>query len=439
MMPFPKKELVEVLKNLNKKHNLNKRFRKSELTAAEYYDQSHAILKMRALNIAALVVTGTACAAPYLMDHNSALRESALFIATTTIATVAAFNFAFENFKDIYFDNIKNGQFFKTRIIDETVSNMNKHDVELMGKTLNSSELHNALIWGNELHGTKTGYILEKTKKIVGTIQEKWSTSKLNIWKENKTEIEDLVVAELLRRKEGINNIIKELYNPDSKENKMIKESQRKSYGSDSNNDDFIQQEIKKINKIAIRKATELYNNQAIELVFLKVAADFDKGIKHTDLLMMLKDLSTSHVYKNKEDKKMISYTNFNKISNYANQMLGGINILEQKDSFKPNLSIADIARKINPDLVSSDNKIKFINYTNLLVNQKEAVINNFISVKKPKINEVAISKLDLDKIITIKQNQDQVEIEKKAKLDRKLKVNEIIAESKFHRNIKTI
>lgn len=88
---------------------------------------------------------------------------------------------------------------------------------------------------------------------------------------------------------------------------------------------------------------------------------------------------------------------------------------------------------------MSSDNKIKFINYTNLLVNQKEAVINNFISVKKAKINEVAISKLDLDKIITIKQNQDQVEIERKAKLDRKLKVSEIIADSKANRNIKTI
>lgn len=437
-MPFPKKELVEVLKNLNKKHNLNKRFRKSELTAAEYCDQSHAILKMRALNIAALIVTGTACAAPYLMDHNSALRESALFIATTTIATVAAFNFAFENFKDIYFDNIKNGQFFKTRIIDETVSNMNKHDIELMGKTLNSSELHNALIWGNELHGTKTGYILEKTKKIVASIQDKWSTSKFNIWKENKTEIEDLIVAELLRRKEGINNIIKELYNPDSKENKMIKESQRKSYGSDSNNDDFIQQEIKKINKIAIRKATELYNNQAIELVFLKVVADFDKGIKHTGLLMMLKDLSTSHVYKNKEDKKMLSYTNFNKISNYANEMLGGINVLEHRDSFKPKMSVADIAKKINPNLVSNDNKIKFVNYTNLLINQKEAIINNFTNVKKPKINEVAINKLDLDKILAIKHDQDQAELDRKAKLDEKLKVHEILDQSKRNRNIRS-
>ena len=438
MMPFPKKELVEVLKNLNKKHNLDKRFRKSELTAAEYCDQSHAILKMRALNIAALIVTGTACAAPYLMDHNSALRESALFIATTTIATVAAFNFAFENFKDIYFDNIKNGQFFKTRIIDETVSNMNKHDIELMGKTLNSSELHNALIWGNELHGTKTGYIIEKTKKIVASIQDKWSTSKFNIWKENKTEIEDLIVAELLRRKEGINNIIKELYNPDSKENKMIKESQRKSYGSDSNNDDFIQQEIKKINKIAIRKATELYNNQAIELVFLKVVADFDKGIKHTGLLMMLKDLSTSHVYKNKEDKKMLSYTNFNKISNYANEMLGGINVLEHRDSFKPKMSVADIAKKINPNLVSNDNKIKFVNYTNLLINQKEAIINNFTNVKKPKINEVAINKLDLDKILAIKHDQDQAELDRKAKLDEKLKVHEILDQSKRNRNIRS-
>lgn len=169
------------------------------------------------------------------------------------------------------------------------------------------------------------------------------------------------------------------------------------------------------------------------------MAADFAKGIKHTHLLMMLKDLSTSHVYKNKEDKKMLSYTNFNKISNYANQMLGGINILEQRDSFKPNLTIADIALKINPNLVSSDNKIKFVNYTNMLVNQKEAVINNFTSIRKPKINEIAINKLDLDKIISIKENQEHDEVLRKIKLDRKLKVNEIIAESKENRNIKTI
>lgn len=439
MAPFPKKELIDVLKNLNKKHNLDKRFRKNELTAAEYCDQSHAVLKMRAMNIAALVITGTACAAPYLMDHNSALRESALFIATTTIATAAAFNFAFENFKDIYFDNIKQAQFFKTRIIDETSSSMNKHDIELMGNTLNSKELHNALIWGNELHNTKTGFIVEKTKQIVSKIQEKWSKSKFNIWNENKDDIEDLVKAELIKRKLAIKDIIKELYNPDSKENKLIKETQRLSNGSDSNNDEVTQLEIKRINKIAIKKATELYNNQAIELIFLKVAADFAKGIKHTHLLMILKDLSTSHVYKNKEDKKMLSYTNFNKISNYANQMLGGINILEQRDSLKPNLTIADIALKINPNLVSSDNKIKFVNYTNMLVNQKEAVINNFTSIRKPKINEIAINKLDLDKIISIKENQDHDEVLRKIKLDRKLKVNEIIAESKENRNIKTI
>lgn len=436
MAPFPKKELIEVLKNLNKKHNLNKRFKKNELTAAEYCDQSHAILKMRAMNIAALVVTGTACAAPYLFPEHSAVRESALFIATTTISTVAAFNFAFENFKDIYFDNIKNAQFFKTRIIDETISGMNKNDIELMGSTLNSTELHNALIWGNELHNTKTGFILEKTKKIVASIQEKWSKSKFNIWNDNKDEIEDIVKAELLKRKEGINNIIKELYNPDSKENKMIKESQRKSYGSDANDDDFIQKEIKKINKLAIRKATELYNNQAIELIFLKVVADFDKGIKHTELLNMLKDLSTSHVYKNKEDKKMLSYTNFNKISNYANEMLGGINVLEHRDLFKPKMSVADIAKKINPNLVSNDNKIKFVNYTNLLINQKEAIINNFTNVKKPKINEVAINKLDLDKILAIKHDQDQAELDRKAKLDEKLKVHEILDQSKRNRNI---
>lgn len=209
---------------------------------------------------------------------------------------------------------------------------MNKHDIELMGNTLNSKELHNALIWGNELHNTKTGFIVEKTKQIVSKIQEKWSKSKFNIWNENKDDIEDLVKAELIKRKLAIKDIIKELYNPDSKENKLIKETQRLSNGSDSNNDEVTQLEIKRINKIAIKKATELYNNQAIELIFLKVAADFAKGIKHTHLLMMLKDLSTSHVYKNKEDKKMLSYTNFNKISNYANQMLGGINILEQRD-----------------------------------------------------------------------------------------------------------
>jgi hypothetical protein len=74
-----------------------------------------------------------------------------------------------------------------------------------------------------------------------------------------------------------------------------------------------------------------------------------------------------------------------------------------------------------------------------MLVNQKEAVINNFTNIRKPKINELAINKLDLDKIISIKENQDHAEVLRKIKLDRKLKVNEIIAESKENRNIKTI
>lgn len=74
-----------------------------------------------------------------------------------------------------------------------------------------------------------------------------------------------------------------------------------------------------------------------------------------------------------------------------------------------------------------------------MLVNQKEAVINNFTSIRKPKINEIAINKLDLDKIISIKENQEHDEVLRKIKLDRKLKVNEIIAESKENRNIKTI
>lgn len=438
MAPFPKKEIIDILKNLNKKHTLNKRFRKNELSAAEYCDQSNVILQTRAFNIAALVFTGTACAIPYLLDADSTIRESALFMATTAIATAAAFNFAFENFKDLYFDNIRNKQYFKTRIIDETISNINKNDVQLMGSTFNSNELYNALMWGNELHGTKTGFIIEKTQKIISKIQEKWSTSKLNIWKENRSDIENLVLDDLLKKKESIKNIVEELYNPESRENKLIKASQRTMNGSDANDDSETKKEIKRINKIAIKKATELYNNQALELIFLKVAADFSNGIKHHKLLHMLKDLATTHVYKNKEDNKMVSSTNFNKISNYVTEMLGGINILENRNTFKPNLTITDIALKINPNLVSSNNKIKFVSYENLLINQKDAVINNFTNIKKPKVNEIAISKLDLDKIISIKENQEQSEIDKKEKMDKKLRVYDIILENKTNRNIRT-
>jgi hypothetical protein len=436
-MIYPKKDLIEVLKNLNEQYKLNSRFEKNEISAAEYCNHAHAISKIRAKNIAALLITGGVCVTAYSLPEVDLLREHALITASAIISTAAAINFAAKNFKDVYFETYRDKQYFKSRIINEAISNINKVDNELIGNTFNADDLYNSLIWGNELHGTKTGNIIKTTKSIVASIQEKWSKTTLSFWRANKSEMESNIKNNLVERSNRIKDIIDELNNPDSIENKTIESIQKKF--KKSVKPEEITQKIKEINKLAITKATELYNNQSLEIIFLKVVSDYDKGIIHHKLIDMFKELESQHTFFDKNDGRSVE-NSFVSMSNYAAKMIGGINILKNPNAFNQDFTLADIASKINPNLVSN-NKIKFVNFTSFLANQKDSAIKNYIKVKKPQNNQISINKIDIDLLISIKNQYGKTtkEINEINELDKKMKIDEIYKRSKENRNIKSI
>lgn len=441
-MLYPKKEFMEILKNLNEQYKLGNRFDRNEISAAEYCNHAHAISKIRAKNIGALLVTGGFCIAAYtlpqyIIPEVTALRENALIIASSIISAAAATNYALTNFKNIYFETYRDRQYFKSRIINEAFSDMNKTDVELLGNTFNADDLYKSLIWGNELHATKTGDIYIKTKEIVKSIQEKWSNSDLAFWRNNKAEMELDIKNYLIERSNKIKDILDELNNPESIENKTI-ESIQKKFNKSIKSDD-ITKKIKEINKIAITKATELYNNQSLELIFLKVVSDFDKGIIHHKLINMFKELESQHTFFDKQEGRTVE-NSFIVMSNYASQMNGGINILKNPNSFNQDFTLADIASKINTNLVHN-NKIKFVNFNSFLANQKDSAIKNYIKIKKPQNNQISINKIDIDLLISIKNqyNKTPQEIKESNELDKKMKIEEIYTKSKKNRNIKSI
>lgn len=433
---LPLKEIFEVIKNLNQNIELNKRFDNNEISISEYCSSAYAFKKMRSFNYACLIMAGGAFFTQLSLDGGNIVRDSLLLASTITIATAAAFNFGFNNFKNVYFETLKNKEHFKTKIIDESTAKINKKDIELMGLTLNSSELYVNLMWGNELYKTKTSLIINVSKKILNKIQEKWTKENLDFWNKNKDELENRLKINIENRKLEANEIIKKLFNLESEENKLIINNIKKIKTSDGSDSAKVMLKIKEINQTAIIKATELYNNQALELIFLKVVSDYSKGIKHERLLNMFKDLNYAHLIK--ENSEFVLNRSLQKMSSLSSKMLGGIDLLKSPYNEKENLTLADIAKTINPNLISNKNKIKFVSFENLLMNQKEAAINNYNKIKLPKINEISINKLDLDEILSIKKDSEKNDsiISKNNKLDKLMNIEEIYKKGQKNKNI---
>lgn len=433
---LPLKEIFEVIKNLNQNIELNKRFDNNQISISEYCSSAYAVKKMRSFTYASLIMATGAFFTQLSLDNETVFRDSLLLASTITIATAAAFNFGFNNFKNVYFETLKNQEHFKARIIDESTAKINKKDIELMGFTLNSSELYVSLMWGNELYKTKTSLIIDVSKKILNKIQEKWTKENLDFWNRNKDELENRLKINIENRKVEANEIIKKLFNLESEENQLIINNIKKIKVSDGSDSAKVMSKIKEINQIAIIKATELYNNQALELIFLKVVSDYSKGIKHEKLLNMFKDLNYAHLIK--EDSEFVVNESIKKMSSLSSKMLGGIDLLKSPYNEKEDLTLADIARTINPNLVSSKNKIKFVNFENLLMNQKEAAINNYTKIKLPKINEISINKLDLEEILSIKKDNEKNDsiISKNNKLDKLMNIEKIYKKGQKNKNI---
>jgi hypothetical protein len=437
------KPIIGILNQLNSEYVLNDKFNKSEISASDYCGLSHTLLKNRIYNIGLFMTIGVACATKYYVP-DGVLGNAVTALTTGTIATAIAFNFAFKNIKDIYFETATNKQYFKKTIIRDAISKINKADMKLMGNSLSSDELSQALLWGNELNNTKTGFIVEKVNSILKYIQKDWTPSNLLFWKKNKDEFVQEFGKDLMMNTKSIQRILIKLNNIDNPLNKKIINIESQRDRDNINNDSYMKAEIKKINRIAIKNANILYNNQAIEIIFLKVASDYSKGIVHEDLINMLIDMPKYLRMNNKNIERNDIQGNFEKIASLSNKMKNGLNIFEftsiSNNIDSVSLSLSDIAKKINTNLISKNGKLQFIAFEDFLMTEKENAINAYVKnkIKNPKINEININQIDIDEIIRIKDHSEKSKDERKkeTKLDKAMKVGEIDAKINKRENI---
>jgi hypothetical protein len=190
------------------------------------------------------------------------------------------------------------------------------------------------------------------------------------------------------QKKREANVVIQEHSNAESSLNKDFMSFMRQSKGDKSRDVETIKTELQEINQSAILEAYKLSRKQNIELFFSKVVADYNFGLKHTDLINKFAELhsQTQVSAKGKEDQILID--SYQKISAMAFKM-------QKNEKLYPDyVKMETIIKDINPNMIV-DNKLKIYSFNDIFEYAKRKIVNaKLLKATDDIYHDVSLSKI---------------------------------------------
>jgi hypothetical protein len=171
------------------------------------------------------------------------------------------------------------------------------------------------------------------------------------------------------QKKREANLIIKEHSDPDSLSNNHFMSFIENTKGDKSRDVDTIKTLLKDINQEAILEAYAITRKQNIELFFAKVVADYNFGLKHTDLINKFADLHSQTQVAAKGSKDQIIIDSYQRISAIAFKMK------KNEEVYPYNTSMTTILNDINPKMVV-DKKLNIYTFNEIFEYTKRKIVN---------------------------------------------------------------
>jgi len=366
----------------------------------------------------------------YMQGNGSLSQLDAISIGLmTAFAASHIVDVSTSMFPNLMEDESVNNKRFQNKILgDNEIFNHLSQTTELSAATS-----YHLFMVGNRLAtGNPIDKILFKMKEQISQIQSKWTNGEI----ENFNIVESLmakaingsktlsaVVKEFVKDsplKVKTNDLIRDHAGPKNKVNEFFMTLINAKFRNDIRNEKVIEKKLQVINQTATIDAYNIIRQQNMELFFSKVVLDYNKGIKHSNLIEQFINLQDYTSLPAKNGNKKISIDSYKNISKIAFDMKYNKKIYDEDTNIKK------ILTDINPDIIK-DNKIQLFSFNNVFEFCKRKVINkeldtykienqlkskidesnyNIRKDKKVIFNEIELDNSSFEEIIKIKEGR---------------------------------
>lgn len=316
-----------------------------------------------------------------------------------------------KNYKNFQGAILKNNEIFNSHL---------KH------KELPLDTSYKLFMIGNKLAtGNAIDKIVFKMKDKLSKYKNSWSSGQISEFNTLENAIYKLInknekLSNMLKSSEkenklkiATNEIIKKNSDVNGKDNEFFKKMFFIKFPKDIRNEKEVKKKLQAINQEAILETYERMRQQNIELFFARVVLDYNKGIKHENVIEKFLKLQDVTSLPAKGDQKKVSIESYKNISKIAYEMKNNKKLPDATENLK------DILNSINPNLVNK-NKLKIYSF------------NEVFNFSKRKIIQKEIDSYYLSKEMTQFINKSNYNIDK----DKKITFNEIDIDNKLFEEI---